>query len=453
MSVARLDIAPLVALGPPLAPGEVERFSRHLLLRGFGEDAQRRVRNARVCVLGAGGLGSPVISYLAAAGVGTIAIVADDTVSLSNLQRQVIHTLPDVGQAKVTSARRAVSALDPAISVDVHEVRLDETNVDHILGRYDLVIDGTDNFATRYLVSDACERLGLPVVWGSVLQFDAQISVFWAAAPEFRSPCGANGGPTLRDLFPQPPPQGSVPSCAEAGVLGAMCGQVGSIMATEAIKLICGIGEVLLGRVLVLDALRARWTQLPLVATTPRTLADDGAEAVPEVATPRAKPQDSAEAASAVRGAAVGGTAGQVSAVEASTAEASTAEVTAAEVRERLAARAQGGPPFVLVDVREPDEHAESAIAGAICIPLAHLATEAGRGALSREATIVVHCAGGSRAGRAQSLLQGAGYPHVSTFSGGMRAWNTLVATTPAAPAAAPDASRAPAPSIPSPEA
>ncbi|PFG36771.1 molybdopterin/thiamine biosynthesis adenylyltransferase [Flavimobilis soli] len=256
-------LAPLVAVGPPLTPDDVERFSRHLLLAGFGEEAQRRVRNARVCVLGAGGLGSPAISYLVAAGVGTLGVVDDDVVALSNLQRQVLHRTEDVGTPKTRSAARAARALDPSVDVVLHEVRLTEANADEILRDYDVVLDGTDSFDTRYLVSDACARLGLPVVWASVLQMDAQVSVFWADAPDDR-------GLTLRDLFPEPPAPGTVPSCSQAGVLGAMCGQVGSLMATEAIKLVAGIGDVLLGRVLVIDALRSRWTEVPLLPAAPR---------------------------------------------------------------------------------------------------------------------------------------------------------------------------------------
>uniref|UniRef100_UPI00202881E2 ThiF family adenylyltransferase n=1 Tax=Actinotalea sp. C106 TaxID=2908644 RepID=UPI00202881E2 len=256
-----MPLAPLVEPGPALTAEQLARWSRHLLLPELGELGQRRLRNARVCVIGAGGLGAPVLLYLAAAGVGCLGVVDADEVALSNLQRQVLHRTQDVGRAKVDSARAAIGDLDPGVDVQVHQVRLTEANVDEVLTGYDLVVDGTDNFPTRYLVNDACVRLGLPEVWGSVLRFDAQVSVFWGAPP-----AGAGAAPVqLRDLFPAPPPEGSVPSCAEAGVLGALCGQVGSLMATEAVKLVTGVGETLLGRVLVLDALSSRWSEIPLV--------------------------------------------------------------------------------------------------------------------------------------------------------------------------------------------
>ena len=206
-----MPLPALVPPGSPLTPAQVERGSRHLLLAEIGVDGQRRLRNARVLVVGAGGLGAPVLQYLAAAGVGTIGIVDDDVVDVSNLQRQVIHGTADVGRAKVDSARDAVEALDSDIHVVVHRTRLTSGNVDQILRGYDVVVDGTDNFPTRYLVNDACVRLGLPEVWGSVLRFDAQTTVFWGRA-----------GVQLRDLFPTPPRDDEVPSCAEAGVLGGL---------------------------------------------------------------------------------------------------------------------------------------------------------------------------------------------------------------------------------------
>ncbi len=247
----------LVDPGPPLTAADALRFSRHTVLRQLGEVGQRRLRGARVCVVGAGGLGSPVLLYLAAAGVGTLGIVDRDEVDLTNLQRQVIHGHADVGRRKVASAREAVLEIDAGIEVRAHDGDLHAGNVLDVLRGYDLVLDGTDNFPTRYLVNDACAELGLPLVWGSVLGFDAQVSVFWSRPPE-------GPGVDLRDLFPDPPAAHEVPSCAEAGVVGAMCGQVGSLMATEAIKVITGVGEPLLGRVATLDALAARWREVPL---------------------------------------------------------------------------------------------------------------------------------------------------------------------------------------------
>src|SRR5690606_20435041 len=255
-----MPLPPLCDPGPPLSRDEVLRYSRHLLLEQLGDLGQRRLRAARVLVMGAGGLGSPILHYLAAAGVGQVGIVDDDVVEATNLQRQVIHTSADVGRPKVESAAEHVRALNADVDVVTHQVRLDATNAREVLGRYDLVLDGTDNFPTRYLVADVCAELGVPLVWGSILRFDAQVAVFWSRPPE------GSGYPavTLRDLFPAPPPPGATPSCGQAGVLGAMCGQVGSLMAAEAVKLVTGVGEPLLGRVAVHDVLAARWSELPL---------------------------------------------------------------------------------------------------------------------------------------------------------------------------------------------
>lgn len=418
----------LVAPGPPLTPDDVDRFSRHLLLAGFGEDAQRRVRNARVCVLGAGGLGSPAISYLVAAGVGTLGIVDDDVVALSNLQRQVLHRTQDVGTPKTRSAERAARALDPGVDVVLHEVRLTAANADEILAGYDLVLDGTDNFDTRYLVSDACARLGLPVVWASVLEMDAQVAVFWADAPDGR-------GVTLRDLFPAPPAPGTVPSCSQAGVLGAMCGQVGSLMATEAVKLVAGIGDVLLGRVLVIDALRSRWTEVPLrraaSAVTP-------ADAPPPGATPRAAlPDDVPHAGAAcAAGSAAGGRIPPADARTARPAQVSAPlgarpgplldepdEVTAGELRRRLDAMATGTDDVVVVDVRTTAERSIRTIAGSVHVPLDALVTADGRDAVPRDRDVVLFCAVGGRSAQALALLRAAGYTRVVHLAGGMSAW------------------------------
>lgn len=376
-------LAPLVAVGPPLTPDDVERFSRHLLLAGFGEEAQRRVRNARVCVLGAGGLGSPAISYLVAAGVGTLGVVDDDVVALSNLQRQVLHRTEDVGTLKTLSAARAARALDPGVNVVLHDVRLTDANADEILRGYDLVLDGTDNFDTRYLVSDACARLGLPVVWASVLQMDAQVSVFWADAPDGR-------GVTLRDLFPEPPAPGSVPSCSQAGVLGAMCGQVGSLMATEAIKLVAGIGDVLLGRVLVIDALRSRWTEVPLVAAH----------------APRADSPGS--------GGAVAAPAASIDL---------PGEITVCELRRRLEAREAGKDDVVVVDVRTAEEREIRTIPGSVHVPLDTLLTADGRALVPRDRDVVLFCAVGGRSAQALTLLRAAGWTRVAHLPGGMTVW------------------------------
>lgn len=368
-----MPLPPLVLPGPPLTPAQVERGSRHLLLAEIGVDGQRRLRNARVLVVGAGGLGAPVIQYLAAAGVGTIGIVDDDVVDVSNLQRQVIHGTADVGRAKVDSALDTVAALDPDIRVVAHRTRLTSDNVDEILRGYDVVVDGTDNFPTRYLVNDACVRLGLPEVWGSVLRFDAQTTVFWGRA-----------GVQLRDLFPTPPRDDEVPSCAEAGVLGALCGQVGSVMATEVVKLLTGTGEPLLGRVLVVDALRGRWTEVPLVGRpTPATTVTPSLEALPMSDVP---------------------------------------VITATELVRRLAAREAGTDEFLLIDVREPAEYAQASIPGAVLVPLGSVFDGSALADLPRDTEIVVHCQVGARSLTAAKILRGAGFD-ASNVDGGILAW------------------------------
>ena len=241
-------LPPLVEPADGLSAAEVERYSRHVILPDVGMLGQRRLKNAKVLVVGAGGLGSPALLYLAAAGVGTLGIVDPDVVDESNLQRQVIHGRSDVGRSKARSAQESIAELNPFVTVHRHEVALTAANALEIFAGYDLVLDGTDNFATRYLVNDAAALLGLPYVWGSIFRFEGQASVFWDAAPDGR-------GLSYRDLYPDPPPPGSVPSCAEGGVLGVLCASIGAIMGTEAVKLVLGIGEPLLGRLMVYDAL------------------------------------------------------------------------------------------------------------------------------------------------------------------------------------------------------
>ena len=379
-----MAIPPLVEPGPALTATQVERYSRHLLLPQVGVVGQRRLRRARVCVVGAGGLGAPVLLYLAAAGVGRIGIVDFDTVEVSNLQRQVIHGRADVGRAKVASARDAVLAIDPDLDVVVHPGQLTPDTVDAVLAGYDLVIDGTDNFPTRYLVNDACVRLGIPEVWGSVFRFDAQVSVFWG-----RPPAGSGVAPVqLRDLFPVAPAPGSVPSCAEGGVLGALCGQVGSLMATEAVKLIVGSGDPLLGRVLVLDALAARWSEVALRGAPGRAVA----EAPGEVEAP-----DDDAVAPAIPA------------------------VTARELADRLTH--QAARPFVLIDVREPAERDIVSIAGSWSVPLGAILDGRALADLPRDRPLVLHCRSGARSAQAARALLAAGFPDVTHLAGGVLAW------------------------------
>jgi sulfur-carrier protein adenylyltransferase/sulfurtransferase len=366
---------PLVEPGPRLDAEQVLRYSRHVLLPDIGEVGQRRLANARVLVVGAGGLGSPVLTYLAAAGVGTIGVVDDDVVDASNLQRQVIHGTADVGRPKVDSAVEAAGRINPLVTVVPHPVRLTAGNALDVLRGYDLVVDGADNFPTRYLVSDACEVLGLPEVWGSVFRFDAQVSVFWAGY-----------GPTYRHLFPEPPPPGAVPSCAEGGVLGAMVGAVGSVMATEVVKLVTGAGEPLLGRLLVLDALSMSWRTLrvrPDPSARPVTQVVD-VEAACEVPRPLAPEH----------------------------------VVHAPEL-----ARMLSEDDVLLVDVRGADEHALVSIPGAVLVPLPRILSGEALPGLPRDRRIVLHCKSGARSEQALRALLDNGFRDVAHLDGGVLAW------------------------------
>ena len=377
---------PLVEPGPPLSASQTERYARHLILPEIGVTGQRRLANARVLVVGAGGLGSPALLYLAAAGVGTIGIVDGDRVETSNLQRQVVHADADVGRLKVDSARDRVLAANPAVTVRTHPVRLTAANALAVLADYDLVLDGADNFPTRYLVDDACSILGIPDVWGSILGFDGQAGVFWAAH-----------GPTYRELFPQPPVPGSVPSCAEGGVLGALCATVGSVMATEAVKLVCGTGDPLVGRLLVLDALSARWRTLPVRAPEQRRPVTELIDYDAFCGTPFAPPASEPSAADGD-------------------------EIDVRTLARMLAARDAGEEDFVLVDVREPHEREIVTIPGAVAVPLAELeADPLAVGADGRR--VVLHCRSGERSGRALAALRAAGRTDAVHVTGGVLAW------------------------------
>ena len=366
-------LPPLVAPGAPLTAAQRHRYARHLLIPDVGDAGQRRLLAARVLVMGAGGLGSPALLYLAAAGVGHLTIVDDDVVDLTNLQRQVIHDSAAVGTPKVASAAARVRALNLDVEVTERPQRLTRDNALHLLRGHDLVLDGTDNFPTRYVVNDACAELGIPLVWASVYRTQAQVSVFW------KNPPTDAVGVDLRDLFPVPPDPATVPSCGDAGVLGALTGQVGSMMATEAIKLICGIGEPLLGRVAFLDVLGGRQFEIPLHPRTEDFPEDDPEDAycqLPDI------PSVSARA---------------------------------------LAAELASPTPPVVIDVREPAEVALVAIPGTLHVPLADFL--AGPPAFDPDADVVVCCKGGTRAERAAAALTASGHRRVRTLTGGVLAW------------------------------
>jgi molybdopterin/thiamine biosynthesis adenylyltransferase/rhodanese-related sulfurtransferase len=377
---------PLVEPGPPLSASETERYARHLILPEIGGTGQRRLRNARVLVVGAGGLGSPALLYLAAAGVATIGIVDADRVDATNLQRQVVHADADVGRLKVDSARDRVLAANPAVRVRTYPVRLTAANALGVLADYDLVLDGADNFPTRYLVDDACAMLGIPDVWGSILGFDGQTGVFWAPH-----------GPTYRDLFPRPPAAGSVPSCAEGGVLGALCATVGSVMATEAVKLICGVGEPLVGRLLVVDALGSRWRTLPVRAPEHRRVVT---ELIDDDAFCEAPPPPGSAALP----------------------DAADDEIDVRTLARMLSARDAGEDDFLLVDVREPLEREIVAIPGDVAVPLADLeADPLAVGTHGRR--LVLYCRSGARSARALAALRAAGRADAVHVAGGVLAW------------------------------
>jgi adenylyltransferase/sulfurtransferase len=384
------SLPPLVEPAPALSVEEVRRYSRHLIIPDVAMAGQRRLKHARVLCIGAGGLGSPALMYLAAAGVGTLGVIDDDVVDESNLQRQVIHGQSMLGVPKAESARARVHEINPLVEVVVHRERLDASNVMEIFGQYDLIVDGTDNFATRYLVNDACVLLGKPYVWGSIYRFEGQASVFWA-----------EHGPCYRCLYPEPPPPGMVPSCAEGGVLGVLCASIGSIQVTEAIKLLTGIGESLLGRLMVYDALDMAYRTVG-VRKDPDCAVCGPNPTVTELIDYEAFcGVVSAEASEAVRG--------------------STISVT--ELASMLAEREAGERDFLLVDVREPAEFEIVSIDGAVLIPKGEFLSGAALADMPQDRPIVVHCKAGVRSAEVLAVLKSAGFADAVHVGGGVVAW------------------------------
>jgi molybdopterin/thiamine biosynthesis adenylyltransferase/rhodanese-related sulfurtransferase len=381
-NVSTVSLDPLVEPAGELTPAEVERYSRHLIIPEIGALGQRRLKNAKVLVVGAGGLGSPALLYLAAAGVGTLGIIDDDAVDLSNLQRQVIHGVADVGRPKIESARDSIAALNPLVEVRLHNVRLDASNALELFAGYDLILDGADNFATRYLVNDAAAILGKPYVWGSIFRFDGQVSVFWE-----------KHGPTYRDLYPEAPPAGSVPSCGEGGVFGMLCAAVGSLMVTEAVKLITGVGRSMLGRVALFDALGGSWREI-------RVSKDPAAAPITELT--------DYEAFCGITPAAPSDT---------------EHTVTATQLATMLASRKAGLKDFELVDVRESGEYDIVRIDGAKLIPQGRILAGEAWNELPQDRDIVFHCKAGTRSANVLAAAQKAGYQRVSHLDGGILAW------------------------------
>lgn len=384
-----ISLPPLVEPAGELTRDEVARYSRHLIIPDVGVQGQKRLKNARVLVIGAGGLGAPTLLYLAAAGVGTLGIVDFDVVEESNLQRQVIHGVSDIGRAKAESARDSIAEVNPLVRVQLHQVRLDRSNAVELFAQYDLILDGTDNFATRYLVNDAAVLAHKPYIWGSIYRFEGQVSVFWEDAPADEA--GNERGLNYRDLYPEPPPPGMVPSCAEGGVLGVLCASIGSVMGTEAIKLITGIGEPLLGRLMIYDALEMSY----------RTIAIRK-----DPATPKITELIDYDAFC-----------GAVSEEAAAAAAGST--ITPAELRELL----DSGQPLALIDVREPGEWAINRIEGAQLVPQSTINTGEGLAKLPQDRMSVLYCKTGVRSAQALAALKKAGFANAVHLQGGIVAW------------------------------
>jgi molybdopterin/thiamine biosynthesis adenylyltransferase/rhodanese-related sulfurtransferase len=377
-----------------LSKDEIQRYSRHLIVPEVGMEGQLKLKGAKVLLVGTGGLGAPLGLYLAAAGIGRIGLVDFDVVDFSNLQRQVIHFTKDVGRNKIDSAAEKMTALNPNVEIVKHEVALSSENAMEILKDYDLVVDGTDNFPTRYLVNDACVLLGKPNVYGSIFRFEGQATVF-----------AYEGGPCYRCLYPEPPPPGLVPSCAEGGVLGILPGTIGLIQATEAVKLILGIGEPLVGRLLLFDALGMRFRELKLRKNPDCPICGDHRTITKLIdyhqfcGVPQQTPQETPKQEAKV----------------------TESEIEVTEVKEKL----DRGDDFVLIDVREPHEYQICNIPAAKLIPLGEVGKRLGE--LDPEADIVIHCKSGMRSARACGILKAAGFKHVRNMKGGILAWSDQV--------------------------
>ena len=384
-----MPFPPLVDPAPDLGAVQRRRYARHTRLPEIGEVGQRRLAAARVLVVGAGGLGSPSLTYLAAAGVGTLGIVDDDVVEVSNLHRQPVHSEADLGRGKADSAADRVRGINPHVSVRVHRERFSGATAERLVGAYDLVVDGADNFATRYLVTDACALAGVPHVWASINTFAGQLSVWWAGR-----------GPCYRCVFPTPPPPGSVASCAEAGVIGVLPGVMGTLQAAEAIKLITGAGEPAVGRILLHDALAGTWDEVPV----------------------RARPDCElcGESPSIFRPVEVG----------------LTREVPVIGAAELAAALADAPEDVLVIDVRDASEFSEGRIEPSVHVPLRELLSGAAgedvEGWRAGAAGVVVYCRGGTRSAEAVGYLLDQGIERARSLDGGVLAWQAHVAGDPA---------------------
>src|SRR5262252_5611439 len=384
------SLPPLVEPAAELTKEEVARYSRHLIIPDVGVTGQKRLKNARVLCVGAGGLGSPALLYLAAAGVGTLGVVDFDVVDESNLQRQIIHGQSDVGRPKAESARDSIREINPYVHVVIHNTVLTNDNVFEIFAQYDLIVDGTDNFATRYLVNDAAVLLKKPYIWGSIYRFDGQASVFWA-----------EHGPCYRCLYPEPPPPGMVPSCAEGGVLGVLCASIGSIQVTEAIKLLTGIGEPLVGRLMIYDALEMSYRTLNIKKDPDCAICGESPTITELIDYDAFCGAVSAEAQEA----------------------ASDSTITAAELKAML----DRDDDIFLIDVREPNEYEIVSIPGAVLIPKDQFLSGAALERLPQDRRIVLHCKTGVRSAECLAVVKSAGFSDAVHVGGGVISWVNTV--------------------------
>ncbi|WP_035845543.1 adenylyltransferase/sulfurtransferase MoeZ [Kitasatospora azatica] len=381
-----MSLPPLVEPAAELTVDEVRRYSRHLIIPDVGMAGQKRLKNAKVLCVGAGGLGSPALMYLAAAGVGTLGIVEFDTVDESNLQRQIIHGQSDIGRSKGESARDSVKEINPYVNVILHDERLDNDNVMEIFSGYDLIVDGTDNFATRYLVNDAAVLLGKPYVWGSIYRFDGQASVFWA-----------EHGPCYRCLYPEAPPPGMVPSCAEGGVLGVLCASIGSIQVTEAIKLLAGVGEPLVGRLMIYDALEMNYRQVKVRKDPDCALCGENPTVTELIDYESFCGVVSEEAQEAALG----------------------STITPKQLKEMQ----DNNEDILLIDVREQNEYEIVSIPGAVLIPKNEFLMGNALEKLPQDKKIVLHCKTGVRSAEVLAVLKAAGFSNSVHLGSGVIGW------------------------------
>ena len=370
---------PLVNSGPALSGEQSRRYSRQIVIPQIQADGQERIRNAKVLCIGAGGLGSPALMYLAAAGVGTIGIVDFDTVDETNLHRQVLYGQSDIGKKKVDVAKSKIEESNPSVSVTIYPVRINPSNVIEIMAGYDIVIDATDNFATRYLINDAAVLLDKPYVWGSVNRFDGQAAIFWSSL-----------GPCYRCLHPAPPEPSSVQSCAEAGVLGVLCASIASIQVNEVIKAITGIGELQIGKLMIYEALEAQYSKIDIHKNPQCVICGENPTQVNLL--------ENYESFCGVT---------------------SLPEISVEDLKKKFAAN----DDFILIDVREPEEFASSRIPGSMLIPKAAFFDATALDTLPRDKEIILHCRSGVRSAHCLAIIQEAGFMNSRHLGGGILAW------------------------------